>query len=93
MFKLPHAPKLGVQSTPKRLGPAPLTVKWHYLKWGGHVVAATVGWLKRRSLAMVDGGPWLEKVPFDPTIVMVPSVRDESSWILKHTFRDKLSKL
>ena len=76
----------GDQSTLKRLGPAPLTVKWRRLQRGGRVVAATVGWLERQSLAMVDGGPWLEQVPFDPTIVMVPSVRDDSGWILKHAF-------
>ena len=39
------------------------------------MVAMTVGWLERRSLATVDCGPWLEQVPFDPTTVMVPLVR------------------
>ena len=45
------------------------------------------------ALAKIDGGPWLEQVPFDPTIVMVPSVHDESGQILIHAFRDKFSKL
>ena len=93
MFKPPHAPELGDQSTPKRLGPAPLTMKWRRLKWAGCVVATTVGWLERWFPATVDCGPWLEQVPFDPTIVMVPSVREESGQISKHAFQDKLSKL
>ena len=93
VFKPPHAPELGDQSTPKRLGPALLTVKWRCLQWGGRVVALTVGWFERRSPATVDGGPCLEQVPFDSTIVMVLSVRDESGRILKHAFRGKLSKL
>ena len=57
------------------------------------MVAATVGWLEHRSLATVDGGPWLEQVPFNPTIVMVPSVCNERGRILKQAFQDKLSKL
>ena len=57
------------------------------------MVVATVGWLEHRSPATVDGGHWLEQIPFDPTIVTVPLVRDETSQSLKHAFRDKLSKL
>ena len=45
------------------------------------------------SPANVDGGSWIHKVPFDPTIVMVPLVHNESGRISKHVFRDKMSKL
>ena len=45
------------------------------------------------SPASLDSGSWFFEVPFDPMIVTVSLVRDESDWISKHVFRDKLSKL
>ena len=45
------------------------------------------------SLATFDYGSWLHEVPFDPTIVMVSLVHDESGQNSKHAFRDGLSKL
>ena len=41
---------------------------------------------KHRSLATFDSGYWLCEVPFDPTIVMVPLVHNETGRILKHNF-------
>ena len=43
--------------------------------------------------ATSDGGYGSQQVPFDPTIVMVPLVRDESDQNSKDVFQDKLSKL
>ena len=45
------------------------------------------------SPVTVGGIPSLHEVPFDPTILTVPSIRDEGSQISKHVFRDELSKL
>ena len=42
--------------------------------------------------ATFDGGSYLYDVPFDPTIVMVSLVHDESGRNSKHVFRDGLSK-
>ena len=41
---------------------------------------------KRQSLTTFDSGYCLREVPFDPTIVMVPLVHDETGRILKHNF-------
>ena len=86
VFKSPHAPKLEDQSTPRRLGPAPLTVKWRRLQSGERVVAATAGQLERWSLATVDSGRWHEQVSFDPMIVLVPFICYESRRNSKHAF-------
>ena len=45
------------------------------------------------SSGSVDSGYWLHEVPFDPTIVMVLLICKESGRVVKHAFRDKLSKL
>ena len=43
--------------------------------------------------ATFDGGSWLHEVSFDPKIVIVPLIHEESGRISKHAFRDRLSKL
>ena len=45
------------------------------------------------SLAIPTVGSWSQQVFFNLMIVTVPSVHDESGRIVKHAFRDKLSKL
>ena len=49
--------------------------------------------VKRQSLATFDGSSSLHEVPFDPMIIMIHLVRDESDQISKYVFQDKLSKL
>ena len=51
--------------------------------------STTVKW---SSPATFDGDSWLQDVPFNPMIVRVPFVLDETGRIVKHAFRDKLSK-
>ena len=45
------------------------------------------------SPAMPTAISRFHEVLFDPTIIMVPFVCDESGWISKHIFRGRLSKL
>ena len=57
------------------------------------VMALVQGAAVLPPLATVDDIPSLQQVAFDPTIVTVPSIRDESGWISKQAFRGRLSKL
>ena len=92
-FILEHVPELWVQRLSKKMGGALHDVGRCCWRWWQRIAKPQLNAIVSPSLATVGGISQFHEVLFDPTIVTVPLVHDESDRILKHLFGGKLSKL